>query len=118
MRAFTSSTLSSSTRCTRVSNGVIHLIDSVLQENLDLLDIGTLGGFDAFVAAVQAANDAGLSSALRFGKPDDLNVYLKGGIEYPGSAAGWAYMPDIVGEAASIVSAIPEVRVGGPWQPD
>lgn len=51
----------------RVSNGVIHLIDGVLQENLDLIDVSTLSGFDSFVDAVRRTGDVGLISALRYG---------------------------------------------------
>lgn len=52
----------------RVSNGVVHVIDRVLQENLSVYDMFTLGGFDGFVAALATANDAGLESALRYGR--------------------------------------------------
>lgn len=44
------------------SNGVVHLIDGVLTENLDIVDVATLRGFSSLVAAVQAAN---LTTALR-----------------------------------------------------
>jgi uncharacterized surface protein with fasciclin (FAS1) repeats len=45
-----------------VENGVIHLIDGVLLENLDIVDVAVLNGFDTLVGAVQAA---GLEGALR-----------------------------------------------------
>jgi transforming growth factor-beta-induced protein len=44
------------------SNGVVHLIDAVLTDHLDLVDVAVLNGFDALVAAVAAA---GLVDALR-----------------------------------------------------
>jgi hypothetical protein len=43
-----------------------------------------------------------LKRALRAGKPDDLNLYVKGGIGSPNSVAGWAYMPDILEEPAEV----------------
>jgi uncharacterized surface protein with fasciclin (FAS1) repeats len=46
----------------RASNGVIHFIDGVLTENLDVVDVATLRGFSSLVGAVQAA---GLADALR-----------------------------------------------------
>jgi transforming growth factor-beta-induced protein len=45
-----------------VENGVIHLIDGVLLENLDIVDVAVLNGFDTLVGAVRAA---GLEDALR-----------------------------------------------------
>ncbi|MEJ2503090.1 MAG: fasciclin domain-containing protein, partial [Gemmatimonadota bacterium] len=39
----------------RVENGVIHLIDEVLLQNLDIVDVAILNGFDSLVGAVQAA---------------------------------------------------------------
>jgi len=45
-----------------VSNGVIHLIDGVLTENLDLVDVATVEGFSSLVGAVDAA---GLTATLR-----------------------------------------------------
>lgn len=45
-----------------VENGVIHLIDGVLLQHLDLVDVAVLNGFSDLVGAVQAA---GLESALR-----------------------------------------------------
>ncbi len=45
-----------------VENGVIHLIDGVLTDNLDLVDVATLNGFSALVGAVA---EAGLESTLR-----------------------------------------------------
>ena len=44
------------------SNGVVHLIDGVLTENLDVVDVATLRGFSSLVSAAQAAN---LVTALR-----------------------------------------------------
>ncbi len=44
------------------SNGVVHLIDGVLTESLDVVDVATLRGFGSLVAAVEAA---GLTSTLR-----------------------------------------------------
>lgn len=46
----------------RASNGVVHYIDGVLTENLDIVDVATLRGFSSLVGAVQAA---GLTDALR-----------------------------------------------------
>ncbi len=43
-------------------NGVIHLIDGVLTENLDIVDVATVNGFSTLTAAVGAAN---LVDALR-----------------------------------------------------
>ncbi|MFP4623697.1 MAG: fasciclin domain-containing protein, partial [Gemmatimonadota bacterium] len=45
-----------------VENGVIHLIDEVLLQHLDLVDVAIANGFTALVDAVQTA---GLESALR-----------------------------------------------------
>jgi uncharacterized surface protein with fasciclin (FAS1) repeats len=45
-----------------VENGVVHLVDEVLLQNLDVVDVAVLNGFESLVAAVQAA---GLESALR-----------------------------------------------------
>lgn len=45
-----------------VSNGVVHLIDGVLLDHLDIVDLAILNGFDALVEAVAAA---GLVDALR-----------------------------------------------------
>jgi transforming growth factor-beta-induced protein len=45
-----------------VSNGVVHLIDAVLTDHLDLVDVAVLNGFDALAEAVAAA---GLVDALR-----------------------------------------------------
>lgn len=45
-----------------VENGVVHLIDEVLLQNLDVVDMAILSGLDALVGAVQTA---GLESALR-----------------------------------------------------
>nr|NIP81544.1 fasciclin domain-containing protein [Gemmatimonadota bacterium]NIQ56967.1 fasciclin domain-containing protein [Gemmatimonadota bacterium]NIU77138.1 fasciclin domain-containing protein [Gammaproteobacteria bacterium]NIX46459.1 fasciclin domain-containing protein [Gemmatimonadota bacterium]NIY10774.1 fasciclin domain-containing protein [Gemmatimonadota bacterium] len=45
-----------------VENGVIHLIDGVLLQHLDVVDVAILNGFDALVGAVRAA---GLEPALR-----------------------------------------------------
>lgn len=44
------------------SNGVVHLIDGVLTENLDIVDVATLNGFETLVTAAVAA---GLAEALR-----------------------------------------------------
>lgn len=44
------------------SNGVVHVIDGVLTDNLDLVDVATVRGFSSLVGAVQAA---GLTAALR-----------------------------------------------------
>lgn len=44
------------------SNGVVHLIDGVLTENLDIVDVATLNGFETLVSAAAAA---GLVEALR-----------------------------------------------------
>jgi len=44
------------------SNGVVHIIDGVLTESLDVIDVATLRGFSSLVSAVEAA---GLTSALR-----------------------------------------------------
>jgi uncharacterized surface protein with fasciclin (FAS1) repeats len=44
------------------ANGVIHLIDGVLTENLDVVDVATLNGFETLVGAVQTA---GLEATLR-----------------------------------------------------
>lgn len=46
----------------RASNGVVHLIEGVLTENLDIVDVATVEGFDALVEAVRAA---GLEETLR-----------------------------------------------------
>ncbi len=46
----------------RASNGVIHLIEGVLTDNLDIVDVATVEGFDALVGAVRAA---GLEETLR-----------------------------------------------------
>lgn len=43
-------------------NGVIHLIDAVLLDNLDVVDQAVVNGFDALVGAVQTAN---LEATLR-----------------------------------------------------
>jgi len=45
-----------------VGNGVIHLIDGVLTDNLDLVDQATINGFTTLVGAVQGA---GLEETLR-----------------------------------------------------
>jgi transforming growth factor-beta-induced protein len=45
-----------------VENGVVHLIDEVLLQHLDLVDVAVVNGFDALVGAVRSA---GLESALR-----------------------------------------------------
>ncbi|HSG09302.1 MAG TPA: fasciclin domain-containing protein, partial [Longimicrobiales bacterium] len=47
-----------------VGNGVIHLIDGVLTENLDLVDQAVINGFSTLVGAVQGA---GLEATLRSG---------------------------------------------------
>ncbi len=44
------------------SNGVVHLIDGVLTQSLDLLDLATLVGRSSFVAAVRTTN---LAAAVR-----------------------------------------------------
>lgn len=44
------------------SNGVIHFVDGVLTENLDVVDVATLRGFTSLLGAVQTA---GLTDALR-----------------------------------------------------
>ncbi len=44
------------------SNGVVHLVDGVLTENLDIVDQATLNGFPTLVGAVEAA---GLTETLR-----------------------------------------------------
>lgn len=46
----------------QVENGVIHVIEGVLLQHLDIVDVAILNGFSSLVAAVQAA---GLESALR-----------------------------------------------------
>jgi uncharacterized surface protein with fasciclin (FAS1) repeats len=46
----------------QVENGVIHVIDGVLLQHLDIVDVAILNGFSSLVGAVQAA---GLESALR-----------------------------------------------------
>jgi uncharacterized surface protein with fasciclin (FAS1) repeats len=57
----------------RAANGVIHLIDGVLTENLDVVDVATLRGFSSLVGAVQAA---GLTNALRgLGAGQGLTVF-------------------------------------------
>jgi hypothetical protein len=43
-----------------------------------------------------------LKGALRSGKPDDLNLYIKGGIGSPNAVAGWAYLPDILAAPAAV----------------
>jgi Pregnancy-associated plasma protein-A len=53
-------------------------------------------------AGVFSPGEFEFKRALRAGKPDDLNMYVKGGIEHEGSAAGWAYMPDILAEPESV----------------
>ncbi|MBA3348520.1 MAG: zinc metalloprotease [Actinobacteria bacterium] len=75
-------------------------VDSGFRFKLKKVDYTENAGW--YVATVDTPAEAEMKRALRSGKPDDLNLYIKGGIEYPGSAAGWAYMPDIVGEAAAI----------------
>ena len=45
-----------------VSNGVIHLIDGVLTENLDLIDVATVEGFPTLVELVE---QQGLTATLR-----------------------------------------------------
>jgi uncharacterized surface protein with fasciclin (FAS1) repeats len=45
-----------------VANGVIHLIDGVLTENLDLVDVATLNGFSTLVGLV---DQQGLTATLR-----------------------------------------------------
>jgi transforming growth factor-beta-induced protein len=46
----------------QASNGVVHLIDAVLLESLDIVDVATIRGFSSLVSAAQTA---GLVSALR-----------------------------------------------------
>jgi uncharacterized surface protein with fasciclin (FAS1) repeats len=46
----------------QAKNGVVHLIDGVLTESLDIVDVATINGFAQLVGAVQAA---GLTNALR-----------------------------------------------------
>jgi uncharacterized surface protein with fasciclin (FAS1) repeats len=46
----------------RATNGVIHFVEGVLTQNLDIVDVATLRGFSSLVGAVQAA---GLTDALR-----------------------------------------------------
>jgi transforming growth factor-beta-induced protein len=46
----------------QASNGVVHLIDGVLTESLDLVDVATIRGFSALLNAVAAA---GLVDAVR-----------------------------------------------------
>ena len=53
-------------------------------------------------AGVTSPEEFEYKRALRKGRPDDLNIYVKGGIEREGSAAGWAYMPDILAEPEAI----------------
>lgn len=48
------------------SNGVVHLIDGVLLENLDIIDVATVQGFSTLVTAVEVA---GLESTLRSAGP-------------------------------------------------
>lgn len=55
----------------QVENGVIHVIDGVLLQHLDIVDVAILNGFSSLVDAVQAA---GLESALR-DKSSSLTVF-------------------------------------------
>lgn len=55
------------------SNGVVHLIDGVLLENLDIVDVATLNGFETLLSAAAAAD---LVSALRgTGGGEGLTVF-------------------------------------------
>jgi transforming growth factor-beta-induced protein len=54
------------------SNGVVHLVDGVLTENLDIVDVATLRGFSTLVGAVQTA---GLTTALRANSAAGLTVF-------------------------------------------
>jgi transforming growth factor-beta-induced protein len=54
------------------SNGVVHLVDGVLTENLDVVDVATLRGFSTLVGAVQTA---GLTSALRANSTAGITVF-------------------------------------------
>ncbi len=55
------------------SNGVVHLINGVLTENLDIVDVATLNGFTTLLTAASAA---GLVDALRGnGSGDGLTVF-------------------------------------------
>ncbi|MCU0648031.1 MAG: fasciclin domain-containing protein [Gemmatimonadaceae bacterium] len=54
------------------SNGVVHIIDGVLTENLDIVDVATLRGFSTLVGAVQTA---GLTNALRASSANGLTVF-------------------------------------------
>lgn len=55
-----------------------------------------------YLAAPGTQEELELKTALRSGKPDDLNLYVKGGLGTPSSVAGWAYMPDILSAPAEI----------------
>ena len=46
----------------QATNGVVHLIDGVLTDNLDIVDVATVRGFSSLV---NAASTAGIVSALR-----------------------------------------------------
>lgn len=55
------------------SNGVVHLIDGVLTENLDIVDVATINGFETLLAAAGAAD---LVGALRGnGSGEGLTVF-------------------------------------------
>jgi uncharacterized surface protein with fasciclin (FAS1) repeats len=45
------------------TNGVVHLIDGVLTQNLDITEVATVRGFDTLVAALDAANLVGALQA-------------------------------------------------------
>ncbi len=55
------------------SNGVVHLIDGVLTESLDIVDVATIRGFSSLVSAVA---EAGLVNAVRgSGTGDGITVF-------------------------------------------
>ncbi len=93
-----------------------------LQQQVDALNLaygGFAGGADTgfrfqlkkidytenaawYRAEVGSPEELAFKTALRTGKPDDLNLYVKGGIESPNSVAGWAYMPDVLSAPAEL----------------
>jgi uncharacterized surface protein with fasciclin (FAS1) repeats len=86
------------------ANGVVHLVDGVLTQGLDVLDLATLVGRSAFVAAVRATN---LAAAVRG------NVSGSGLTVLAPSDAAFAAIPGGVPTDAAALERVVQLHLWG-----
>jgi transforming growth factor-beta-induced protein len=79
------------------ANGVVHIIDGVLTESLDIVDVATLRGFSSLVGAVQAA---GLTNTLR--TTNNITVFAPTNAAFAGIPGGAPSSPQVLAQVLQL----------------